>query len=112
MPSTPAPLTSAPLTTGPATPPPAGTVPVPAEPITIVIKDFTYKVPASIPAGASVNVENEDSEAHTVTAPGTAGLDVNVKGTASALFNAPAQAGRYPIVCRFHGNMKTTLVIG
>ena len=91
--------------------PSEGSSPAPAEEIVITISDFSYEVPDSVPAGATVTVVNEDDAAHTVTASGDAGFDVNVAGGATGTFTAPDEAGDYEFTCTFHGNMTGTLVV-
>jgi plastocyanin len=80
----------------------------PAEQFVITIKDFSYTVPESVPAGATVTVVNEDTEAHTVTAKDE--FDVTVGPGATGEFTAPQDMDRHDFVCLFHGNMKDTLV--
>lgn len=96
----------------PAASPPAESSPSssesPAEEFVITIQDFAYMVPESVPAGATVTVVNEDSQAHTVTAKDK--FDVNVGPNATAEFIAPETMGRYDFTCLFHGNMSDTLV--
>jgi len=78
----------------------------------ISIKDFIFTVPASVPAGASITVTNNDSEAHTVTSK-DGGFDVKVAGRGgTAQLTAPAKAGSYKLTCDFHANMAGTLVVG
>lgn len=83
----------------------------PASKAVITIKDFKFMAPDSVPAGATVTVNNEDAMAHTVTASGKGGFDVTIKPHATATFTAPAEAGAYPFVCTFHGNMHSVLTI-
>lgn len=81
----------------------------PADDVVITIKGFEYVLPASVPAGSTITVVNEDREPHTVTATGEKVFDVNVAGGATETFTAAA--GTYEFVCTFHGNMKGTLVV-
>ena len=77
----------------------------------IAIKDFMFTVPASVPAGASLTITNNDSEAHTVTSK-DGGFDVKVAGRGgTAQLTAPAKAGSYKLTCDFHANMSGTLVV-
>jgi len=103
------PASSAPATPAPSSPADKPTESAAAPVITIV--DFEYAVPAAVPAGAKVLVTNRDSEAHTVTVQGGGDAKVVVQGGETATFTAPAQAGTYPIVCDFHGNMQAELVV-
>jgi len=77
---------------------------------TITIKDFKYTTPTSVSPGATINVKNEDSIAHTVTADsGNAFDDQANSGTSS--FTAPSEPGSYPFHCTFHPEMHGTLVV-
>ena len=100
---------SGPSSTSPE--PSEGSSPAPAEEVVITISDFSYEAPDSVPAGATVTVVNEDDVAHTVTASGDGGFDVNVAGGATGTFTAPDEAGDYEFTCTFHGNMTGTLVV-
>ena len=105
-------LPSATATASPsATASPTATAPseAPAEGPIITISDFDYVVPPSVPAGAQVQVVNEDREAHTVTLRGLAGPSLVVPGGSTAVLTAPA-VGTYEVVCDFHGGMTATLV--
>ncbi len=104
-------LSSAPATSAP----PPGTAPAmttaPAGPVVVTIKDFAFAVPVSVPAGATVQVKNEDGEAHTVTADSGGAFDTMVNGNGTASFTAPAKPGRYPFHCTYHANMHGVLVV-
>ena len=77
---------------------------------TITIKDFKYTTPTSVSPGATIDVKNEDSIAHTVTADsGNAFDDQANSGTSS--FTAPSEPGSYPFHCTFHPEMHGTLVV-
>ncbi len=93
---------------------PGASIPTPpdgAAEITITISDFSYDVPDSIPAGATVTVVNTDGVPHTVTSSPQGDFDVNVAGGTTGTFTAPDEAGEYAIICIFHSNMSGTLVI-
>ena len=78
----------------------------------IGIKDFAYQASGTVEAGAKVTVTNDDSEAHTVTADGPGGFDVNIPPGKSATFTAPTKAGSYKYHCTFHSDMHGTLTVG
>lgn len=78
---------------------------------TIHIHDFSYTVPASVPAGAQVEVMNMDGEAHTVTADSGGGFAVRVPAGQTMTFIAPTKPGRYPFHCEYHSNMHGTLIV-
>ena len=83
-----------------------------AEEVTIVISDFTYDVPETVPAGAEVTVTNEDSVGHTVTSDEEGVFDVAVEPGSSVTFTAPDEPGEYGFHCIPHPHMTATLVVG
>jgi plastocyanin len=82
------------------------------ERVVITILDFSYDVPASVPAGAEVTVRNEDGVGHTVTSDEEGVFDVAVGPGEEATFTAPDQAGEFPFHCIPHPTMTATLVVG
>jgi len=78
--------------------------------MTITITDFAYTGTGTITPGSVINVVNNDTEAHTVTADNGA-FDVTIAGGETATFNAPAEGGTYEFFCKFHGNMKGSLTV-
>lgn len=78
----------------------------------ITIKDYEYKVPATVAPGTKVMIKNEDSVAHTVTADKGAAFDVTIAAGKTAELTAPDQAGSFPFHCTFHSNMEATLKVG
>jgi plastocyanin len=100
------PSTAAPLAAPSAGPTSAAPAPAP----TITIAGFDYDVPASVEAGAQVQVVNEDAEAHTVTLRG-GGASLVVQAGSTATLTAPSRAGSWEIVCDFHAGMTDTLVV-
>ncbi len=82
-----------------------------AEEIVIVIEDFTYVPPDSVPAGAEIVVRNMDGVGHTVTADDGSTFDVIVGPGEEVSFAAPSEAGEYPFHCRPHPQMTSTLVV-
>jgi plastocyanin len=75
----------------------------------VLIKNFAYQVPASVPAGAKITVRNEDATTHTIRDKGHA-FDVN-PANSSATFAAPSKPGHYLLYCKYHGNMSGMLVV-
>ena len=75
----------------------------------IVITDFTFAVAGPVAAGSTVTVQNDDTEAHTVTAD-DGSFNVEIAGGGTAEFTAPA-AGSYAFVCNFHANMMGSLTV-
>jgi len=90
---------------------PGSAVPAAAGPGLITIKDFRYVISGPVAPGEKVKVRNEDTQSHTVTS-GKGGFTVVVTGGGgTATFTAPREAGAYPFVCDFHGNMTGSLVV-
>jgi plastocyanin len=77
----------------------------------IVMSDFAYSVPATVPAGATVTVRNEDAVAHTVTSDEPGVFDVAVDPGQEMELTVPDSAGDYPFHCTPHPNMTATLVV-
>ena len=75
----------------------------------IMIKDFTFTVPASVSPGATVTVHNMDGLAHTVTADG--GDFDSPAPAGNSTFTAPTKPGSYPFHCSIHPEMHGTLVV-
>jgi len=77
----------------------------------IVISDFTYDVPDSVPAGAQITVRNDDDVGHTVTSYEEGMFDVAVAPGEEAVLTVPEQPGEYPFHCTPHPTMTATLVV-
>jgi plastocyanin len=75
----------------------------------IMIKDFTFTVPASVSPGATVTVHNMDGLAHTVTAD-DGGFD-SPAPAGNSTFTAPTKPGTYRFHCSIHPEMHGTLVV-
>lgn len=102
---------AAPSTSAPAVAAGSETSAPPAAPAVVTIKDFAFTTPATVPAGATVQVKNDDGEAHTVTADSGGSFDAMVGGKGTASFTAPTKPGRYPFHCTYHSNMHGVLVV-
>jgi len=72
--------------------------PTPPRP-TLVIRDFSF-VPAdlTVPAGASVRVENEDDVAHTLTVADVASSTDEIPAHGSAELVTPSRSGTYVVM--------------
>jgi plastocyanin len=81
-----------------------------AAPAEILIKGFKYQGGETVSPGAEITVNNEDIEAHTITADTGNAFDAITK-VGTTTFTAPTQPGTYPYHCIFHGNMKGTLTV-
>lgn len=110
-PASSAPAASAPAASAPASSAPASSASQAATVTKIEIKDFAYKVSAPAGAGSMVQVTNNDSEAHTVTADTDKAFDVTVQPGKTENFAAPNKAGSYKFHCEFHSNMHGTLMV-
>lgn len=83
-----------------------------AEDVVIVIADFDYEVPDSVPPGAEITVRNDDVVGHTVTSEDDgATFDVVVPAGETVTLTAPEEAGEFPFFCRPHPNMQSTLIV-
>jgi plastocyanin len=77
-----------------------------AETHTVVIQFFQFKPQTiEVKPGDEVEWVNKDSFEHTVTATGNAFDSKAIKAGHSFRWKA-GDAGQYPYVCSFHGNMK------
>jgi|GEM_PF-888300 len=82
-------------------------------PYVVHIKNFAFN-PASltVPVGATVVFKNEDSVAHTATAPGKNGFDSgNLDGGAEFKY-VFSKAGKFDYVCNYHPTMKASIIVG
>jgi plastocyanin len=77
---------------------------------TLTIEGFAFGSVAAKP-GATVNVLNQDSAGHTVTATNKAFNTGTVKGKSSTAFAAPTAPGSYAFFCAIHPDMKGVLVV-
>jgi plastocyanin len=75
----------------------------------VSIKGFKFIVPASVAAGSTVTIKNDDQADHTFTDKGGK-FDVKVPAGGTATFTAPA-AGTYQLICHIHPSMSGTLVV-
>ena len=83
-----------------------------AKPVVITIKDFKYRIPASVAPGAKVTVKNDDAEKHTLTSATKEVFDVSADGRGgTAIFTAPTTPGKSRFICTLHADMTGTLVV-
>lgn len=78
----------------------------------IVIADFEYQVPTSVPAGSEVTIRNDDDVGHTVTSDEPGVFDVSVAPGEEATLTVPDEAGEFPFHCTPHPTMTATLIVG
>lgn len=89
----------------------AGKSEAPSEQLVVVIKDFAFEVPDSVPAGATITVRNDDSVGHTMTSDEDGVFDVPVGPGEEAEITVPSEPGEYPFHCTPHPDMTATLVV-
>ncbi len=79
---------------------------------TITINNFKFTT-ATVKAGSTVTVKNDDSTAHTVTSDTAGQFDAGtIDPGQSATFTAPSAPGAYPYHCNIHPTiMKSTLTV-
>lgn len=82
-----------------------------ADELVIVIEDFDYELPDTVPPGARLTVRNQDGVGHTVTADDGSAFDVAVGPGEEVTFRAPDEAGEHPFHCIPHPGMTGTLVV-
>lgn len=112
-PAAPLPATPAPTSTAAGAPAGGGAAGGPAARTqTVVIKNYLFVPdPVSVPAGATVMVDNQDGSNHTVTATDGSFDTGNIPGHATGRFTAPSKPGSYPYKCAIHPFMKATLTV-
>jgi len=77
----------------------------------IEIKSFTFTPPKSVKAGSKVEVRNDDSATHTVTADDGSFDTKDVSAGSEASFTAPSTPGTYKFHCTIHSSMTSELVV-
>jgi plastocyanin len=76
----------------------------------VEIKGFKFTPPDSVKAGSKVEVRNEDSATHTVTADDGSFDTKDVSAGGEASFTAPSTPGTYKFHCSIHPSMTSELV--
>lgn len=79
----------------------------------ITIKDFAFAPsPLQAAAGATIEITNNDSAAHTVTADDK-GFDTgSIDSNGNKTFTAPSAPGTYAYHCSIHDYMKGSIQVG
>jgi plastocyanin len=77
----------------------------------ITMQNTSFKVAGPVKAGATVNIKNNDSFAHTVTSDDGTSFNVSVDGGKTATITAPSKPGSYKFHCNIHSNMHATLTV-
>jgi plastocyanin len=75
------------------------------------ITDFTFADDLTVEAGAEVEVSNNDSVPHTVTADDGDFDTGQIAGGETSSFTAPDEPGDYAYHCEVHQNMTATLTV-
>ncbi len=78
---------------------------------TITIASMAFGEPLTVAPGTEINVVNNDSVEHSVTSDTSGAFDVEVDGNGKKTLTAPSQPGEYPFHCKYHPNMKGTLIV-
>ena len=78
---------------------------------TITIENMAYGEPLTVAPGAAITIANNDSVEHSVTSDTAGTFSVDVDGTEKGTLTAPSQPGEYPFHCKYHPNMKGTLIV-
>jgi plastocyanin len=78
---------------------------------TITISGMNFGDPVTVSPGAQVAITNEDGVEHSVTSKTAGQFDTEVDAKGQKTFTAPTQPGEYPFYCKYHSNMKDTLIV-
>jgi plastocyanin len=82
-----------------------------AEGATITISGMNFGEPITVSPGTQINVVNDDTVEHSVTSQTKGQFDAEADGKEKTTFSAPTTPGSYPFYCRYHPNMKGTLIV-
>jgi plastocyanin len=78
---------------------------------TITISGMSFGDPITVSPGAQVSITNDDGVEHSVTSKTAGQFDTEVDANEQKTFTAPTQPGEYPFYCKYHSNMKDTLIV-
>ena len=78
---------------------------------TITIEGMAFGEPLTVAPGTEITIGNNDSAEHSVTSDKAGAFDVEVDGHEKKTLTAPTQPGEYPFHCKYHPNMKGTLIV-
>lgn len=78
---------------------------------TITIANMAFGEPLTVAPGAAINIVNNDSVEHSVTSDTADVFSQDVEGHENKTLTAPSQPGTYPFHCKYHPNMKGTLIV-
>jgi plastocyanin len=85
--------------------------PADAPAASITIADFAFGRPVTVAPGATVEVQNNDSAPHNVTADDGSFATENIAAGGTTAFTAPSRPGRYAFACTLHPEMTGTLIV-
>ena len=78
----------------------------------VTISDFKFTPnPLTVESGAGVNVTNDDSAPHTVTADDGHSFDTGTLGKGSSKTISVTKSGTYPYHCSIHSFMHGKLIV-
>jgi plastocyanin len=78
---------------------------------TITISGMSFGDPLTVSPGSQVTITNKDGVEHSVTSKTAGQFDTEVDENGQKTFTAPTQPGEYPFYCKYHSNMKGTLIV-
>lgn len=78
---------------------------------TITISSMSFGDPITVAPGAEVTIANQDGVEHSVTSKTAGQFDTEVDASGQKTFTAPTQPGEYAFYCKYHSNMKGTLIV-
>lgn len=78
---------------------------------TLTIEGMAFGEPLTVAPGTEITIANNDSAEHSVTSDTAGAFDVEVDGHEKKTLTAPTQPGEYPFHCKYHPNMKGTLIV-
>jgi plastocyanin len=76
----------------------------------MTVENFAFS-PVSAPAGATIEVTNQDGVPHTVTADDDSFDTEVIDGGGTATFVAPSAPGEYAIHCTIHSTMQGAITV-
>jgi plastocyanin len=98
-------------TTDTATPSAAASESPAAAGATLTIEGMAFGEPLTVAPDTEITIANNDSAEHSVTSDTAGAFDVEVDGHEKKTLTAPTQPGEYPFHCKYHPNMKGTLIV-
>lgn len=78
---------------------------------TLTIEGMAFGEPLTVAPGTEITIANNDSAEHSVTSDTAGAFDVEIDGHEKKTLTAPTQPGEYPFHCKYHPNMKGTLIV-